>query len=215
MSAEKDKKSARREGEIWGGALRFRFREEGIGDRVVWLGESAPALRNLMAAQYRVVELAIPPAAENETAQLVPALEEALKTLGVDRFGLVAEGAQAATALRLALERPDKLAAIVLLGPRIFGAEGEVAEADASLAQRFESIAVPLLAVFGTRDEMAPPEAGRHYRARNARCNLVFVYDAGAAMGEERPDAVAELITDFLRRGDRFIVRQQDDLLYP
>jgi pimeloyl-ACP methyl ester carboxylesterase len=73
---------------------------------------------------------------------------------------------------------------------------------------------VPLLTIFATKDQAAPPEAGRHYRERLANCNVVFVYDAGAAMAEERPEAVAELAIDFLHRGDTFLVRQTSDLLY-
>jgi hypothetical protein len=43
---------------------------------------------------------------------------------------------------------------------------------------------------------------------------VVFVYDASAAMGDERPEAVADLAIDFLHRGDTFLVRQQSDQLF-
>jgi hypothetical protein len=33
-------------------------------------------------------------------------------------------------------------------------------------------------------------------------------------MADERPEAIAELAIDFLRRGDTFLVRQKSDLLY-
>jgi pimeloyl-ACP methyl ester carboxylesterase len=168
-------------------------------DVVLWLGEKerCAGLKRLVAGHCRLVEVPAGAAAP-----------------GVERFGLVAENEHAAAALRLALDQPQKVAAVVLLAPTIFDARGAAREADASIAERLGAIEAPVLALFGTRDSIAPPEAARHYRARNARCNLVFVYDAGAAMGEERPEAVAELVTDFLRRRDRFIVRQHDDLLY-
>jgi pimeloyl-ACP methyl ester carboxylesterase len=86
--------------------------------------------------------------------------------------------------------------------------------ADEALIRRLSSLKVPLLTIFATKDQAAPPEAGRHYREHLANCNVVFVYDAGAAMADERPEAVAELAIDFLHRGDTFLVRQTSDLLY-
>ncbi len=165
---------------------------ENLGtDTVLWLGEKRSALRDLVAAQFRVVDKA---------------------PQGGERFGIVAESDAAATGLSVALERPDAVTGLVLLGPRLIDAGGRAA--DGSAAGLLGSLKVPLLTVFGTKDETAPPEAGRHYRARLANCNVVFVYDAGAAMAAERPEAIAELAIDFLCRGDTFIVRQTSDLLY-
>jgi pimeloyl-ACP methyl ester carboxylesterase len=176
------------------------------GAAVLWLGArgSRAALKALVAAQAGVIEI------EREGR----ALEQALAAQGLERASLVAEGDDAAAALSLALERPDRIASIVLLAPTIFDATGAAREGTDAVAATFGVIEAPILALFGTNDAAAPPEAARHYRGRNPRCNLVFVYDATAAMGEERPEAVAELVLDFVMRGDRFVVRQHDDRLY-
>jgi pimeloyl-ACP methyl ester carboxylesterase len=165
---------------------------ENLGsDTVLWLGEKRAALRDLVAAKFRIIE----------------------KTpSGDERFGLIADSDTAATGLALALDRPHAVTALILLGPRLIQADGRVA--DEALVGRLGSLKVPLLTVFGTKDKAGPPEAGRHYRERLAACNVVFVYDAGAAMGDERPEAVADLAIDFLQRGDTFLVRQTSDLLY-
>jgi len=164
---------------------------ENLGsDTVLWLGEKR-ALRDLVAAKFRVVDKA-------------PAAGE--------RFGVIAGSDTAAAALSLALDRPDAVSALILVGPRMIEADGRAAEE--ALAARLAALKVPLLTIFGTKDKAAPPEAGRHYRERLASCNVVFVYDAGAAMADERPEAVAELAIDFLQRGDTFLVRQTSDLLY-
>jgi pimeloyl-ACP methyl ester carboxylesterase len=207
MGAEKDMPQVNREGEISGGGVRFRFREYGAGDPVIWLGppERSASLRALVAAQCRVIELA-------GKAGTAAAIAEAAAALGIERFGVVAEGQDAALALRVALDYPQAVAALALLAPTVINALGQAA--DEALVSRLGALTPPLLAVFGTRDQLAPPEAGRHYRERLATCNVVFVYDAGHAMGEERPEAVAELVTDFLRRHDLFLVRQESDLLY-
>lgn len=162
-------------------------------DTVLWLGDSkrAGALRKLVAAQFRVIDGALATG---------------------ERCGVIAQAGDAAAALQLALERPETITAVVLLGPTLIGADGRAA--DEALVGRLSALKAPLLTIFGTKDTAAPPECGRHYRERSARANVVFVYDAGAAMGDERPEAVAELAIDFLKRGDAFLVRQTSDLLY-
>ena len=57
--------------------------------------------------------------------------------------------------------------------------------------------------------------AARRYREHIPDCNLVFVYDAGQAMAEERPEAVASLVLDFLERHNLFLVRRESDLIFP
>jgi pimeloyl-ACP methyl ester carboxylesterase len=176
------------------------------GEAVLWLGAKGrcAALKALVAAQCRVIEI------ESEAR----AVEDVLAAQGLERVSLVAAGDDAAAALSLALERPTTIAAIVLLAPTIFDATGAAREGKEAVADKFGAIEAPMLALFGTEDKTTPPGVGRHYRGRNPRCNLVFIYDATAAMGEERPEAVAELVTDFIKRGDRFVVRQHDDRLY-
>jgi pimeloyl-ACP methyl ester carboxylesterase len=160
-------------------------------DTVLWLGEKRAALRDIIAAKFRVIDKA---------------------PSGSERFGVIADSEAAAAGLALALERPEAVTALILIGPRLIQNDGRAV--DEALIGRLGSLKVPLLTVFGTKDKAAPPEAGRHYRERLANCNVVFVYDAGAAMADERPEAVAELATDFLHRGDTFLVRQTSDLLY-
>jgi pimeloyl-ACP methyl ester carboxylesterase len=165
---------------------------ESLGsDTVLWLGEKRAALRDLIAAKFRVIDKAPSDGA---------------------RFGVIADGDNAAAGLALALDKPEAVAALILMGPRLIHGDGRVA--DEALIGRLASLKVPLLTVFGTKDKAAPPEAGRYYRERLAACNVVFVYDASAAMADERPEAVADLAIDFFHRGDTFLVRQQSDLIF-
>jgi pimeloyl-ACP methyl ester carboxylesterase len=159
------------------------------------------------------------PGALGRTQALVAArrrLVIADRPAGLERSDLLAHGPHATAALRLALEQPQAVRTLVLLAPRTIGRDGAPGDgADAALLERLPGVAVPSLAVFGTRDASAPPEAARHYRERIPGCNLVFVYDAGAAMMEERPEAVASLVLDFLERHDLFLVRRESDLIFP
>ncbi len=181
-----------------------RGAQSDAGEAVLWLGAKGrgAALKALVVAQCRVIEIE------------ARAVEDVLAAQGLERVSLVAAGDDAAAALSLALQRPATIAAIVLLAPTIFDATGPAREGKEAVAEKFGAIEAPMLALFGTEDKATPPEVARHYRGRNPRCNLVFIYDTTAAMGEERPEAVAELVTDFIKRGDRFVVRQQDDRLY-
>lgn len=177
-------------------------------EAVLWLCESdsTAALKRLVAQDCRLVA-----SAAQAGVPLSRAMDGALTSLDAACVSLVAASDRAAAALLLALERPAQIASLVLLAPKIFDASGQPLSEPAA---RFNAVEVPILALFGTKDAAAPPEAARHYRQRNPRCHLVFVYDASEAMGEERPEAVAELVVDFVTRRDRFIVRQHADMLY-
>ena len=43
----------------------------------------------------------------------------------------------------------------------------------------------------------------------------MMVYDAGANLLEERPEAVAAVAGDFLNRRDKFLVRVQSGMIHP
>jgi pimeloyl-ACP methyl ester carboxylesterase len=206
------------DGEVAGGGLCFRYREAGSGPALICLdgAERRSPMRTLLAERHRVVELFLPAASWRPTPAMPNAISEAIAALGIARFDLVARGAGAAIALLLALERPESMGALVLLGPTAMASNGAPAGgADEELINRLGQLKVPSLAAFGTKDPFAPVEAGRHYRARIPACNLVFVYDAGQAMEEERPEAVAALLLDFLERHELFLVRRDSDLIYP
>ena len=86
---------------------------------------------------------------------------------------------------------------------------------DPALEARFPEIATPTLVLFGTLDRVTPPDLGRHYKAALPNCNLVLVYDAAHAIGTDRPEAFAEVVTDFLERREAFIISQSETLINP
>ena len=86
---------------------------------------------------------------------------------------------------------------------------------DADLEARMGGLTIPVLAVFGTRDGLIPPEMGRIYKELIPDAHLVFVYDAGHAIAAERPEAFAEVIGDFLERNDAFVISRTRTVLLP
>ncbi|MBV8889357.1 MAG: alpha/beta fold hydrolase [Alphaproteobacteria bacterium] len=111
-----------------------------------------------------------------------------------------------------ALPRPDpgveaKTRALVarLRGP----------DRDPDLERQLPGLTAPVLVLFGTLDAVIPPEMGRHYKELLPNAHLVFIYDAGHAIGSDRPEAFAEVVTDFLERGEAFIISRGETVIYP
>ena len=187
------------------------YREAGTGGAVLYLhsGDATPRALDLIAAHRRVVALTLP---ESATAL---GLRDTLAPLGIERCDVLGAGKNAALALRLKQAVPDQIGALVLLGPTLIAVGGAAADsADQDLLGDIAATA-PCLALFGTRDEIVPVAAARHYRERIPDCNLVFVYDTSQAMAEERPEAVASIVLDFLERHNLFLVRRESDLIFP
>ncbi|HEX6440731.1 MAG TPA: alpha/beta hydrolase [Stellaceae bacterium] len=86
---------------------------------------------------------------------------------------------------------------------------------DPELEREMRELAVPTLVAFGTLDRMIPPEMGRHYKELMPNCHLVFVYDAGHAIGAERPEAFADLVSDFIERREAFVINRTPTVIHP
>ncbi len=123
----------------------------------------------------------------------------------VESFDLLAGAEAAEDALRLALEWPSSVHALVLVAV--------APPHDPKLLARFAELKVPTLALFGTRDHEAPPETGRRWRALLPGCQLVFLYDAGHDIAADRPQAFADVVLDFLSDPSAFLVNRRDGAL--
>jgi pimeloyl-ACP methyl ester carboxylesterase len=127
---------------------------------------------------------------------------------GLESFDLLAYGTGAAErALRVALEQGARVHALVLAAAS--------PPADRSLAERIAHLNVPVLTLFGTRDAAVPPETGRHWRALLPGCNIVFVYDAGSDIARDRPEALADVVLDFLDDPRAFLINRASGVRHP
>jgi len=86
---------------------------------------------------------------------------------------------------------------------------------DAALEGRLAALTVPTLVLFGTLDAVIPPAMGHFYKDLIRGCHLIFVYDAGHAIGTERPEAFTEVVTDFLERHDAFVISRAETVIHP
>jgi len=86
---------------------------------------------------------------------------------------------------------------------------------DPDLERRMNDIAVPTLVLFGTLDRVIPPRMGRFYKELIPNCSLVLVYDAGHAIGTDRPEAFADVVGDFIERHEAFVISRAETVIHP
>jgi pimeloyl-ACP methyl ester carboxylesterase len=154
--------------------------EIGVGRPVLALGAAAgsPGLAAL-ATRFRVFATADAGGAASWVA-----------AQGFETLGVVGIGAAAGAALDLSRTLGETADALVLVSPA-----GDVALA------ADERLATPVCVLIGDRDGAAAPLA--HWR-RALHANTVLVFDAGADILADRPDAFASAAGDFLDRQARF-----------
>lgn len=180
----------------------LRYREAGSGDPLVTVpGIDGPALE-LLAADFRVITVELP--GGQDPGELAAGVGALATGLGLDGYHLLGASAGGAVALRAALRAPGRVRSLILAAP--------AGEPDAA---RLAGCGVRTLVLFGTRDAVQAPETGRVYRRLMPNCTLQYVYDAGHAIAADRPAAFADVTGDFLRRGLRFLIPDQDALINP
>jgi pimeloyl-ACP methyl ester carboxylesterase len=86
---------------------------------------------------------------------------------------------------------------------------------DADMEARMKDCKVPVLVLMGTEDRLIPPAMGRHYRELLPDCHVVMVYDAAHALDVDRPEACFAVVDDFLARQGKFVVSNEDGLIFP
>jgi pimeloyl-ACP methyl ester carboxylesterase len=80
---------------------------------------------------------------------------------------------------------------------------------NADLLQRLDEISTPTLVLWGTADEVIPPEQSQIYDKRIPHVHRVYLYGAAHALPVSACDRFVRLATDFIDRGDAFVVNQR------
>ena len=76
-------------------------------------------------------------------------------------------------------------------------------------------VACATLAVFGQEDRLVSRRAGGVWKERVPNCSICYVYDAGHAIAVERPEALVNVVLDFIERRETFIVENRSFLVNP
>jgi pimeloyl-ACP methyl ester carboxylesterase len=86
---------------------------------------------------------------------------------------------------------------------------------DEELEAAYRTLNVPTLLLFGTIDPRIPTSLARRYLELNPEFAVLFMYDAAHVLEEERPEATADAIGNFARRGVGFVVNRKDNRVFP
>jgi len=173
-----------------------------------------------------------------DMAELARTMMAAVDALSLPSFDLMGHSFGAKLALWAAIQKPDAVRTLILVAPSAIrpetwtlpvvqeGVEPEIGAkqaalfarligppVDEALERRMGEITCPVLALFGTRDELIPTSFARRYRELMPKATIVFVYDAGHSITEDRPQATASLIEDFLQEPGGFLVNRTSGAL--
>jgi pimeloyl-ACP methyl ester carboxylesterase len=180
--------------------------EAGSGETIVAIvgdGGLTTRAHALLAERRRVIVFAMP-ADAGSPQEAARRIGVAVAALGIERFDLIGEGAGAAAGMWLALAPEAEIGSVVLAAP------------DSALGgppdEAFREIKRPVLVLAGTKDQS---DAGDRWRALLPGCHFMFVYDAGPAIGAERPEALAFIALEFFERRDLFLVSRENGMVFP
>ena len=187
----------------WAGDGRgLPYCEAGSGETIVAIGcdGSHPTRAHALLAERRRVIVFATTADTGSPQEAARRIGAAVMALGIERFDLMGEGAGAAAAMWLALPPEAEIGSIVLAAP------------DGLPDRAFREIKRPVLLLSGTKDQSA---AGDRWRTLLPDCHFMFVYDAGPAIGAERPEALAFIAHEFFERRDLFLVSRENGMVFP
>ena len=116
---------------------------------------------------------------------------------------------------------PERMAPLPPVDPAVHARQARLVarlrgpDRDADLEARLRELATPTLVLFGTLDHVISPEMGHFYKELMPNAHLVFVYDAGHAIGAERPEAFVEVVADFIERHEAFVISRTGTVIHP
>jgi pimeloyl-ACP methyl ester carboxylesterase len=140
---------------------------------------------------------------------------ESIASAGSERYGLVSISDGANSALQHAIQNPERVDVLVLVSPTAIRPAAGDAKAAADTEARLPDVQCPTLVVFGRDDKSVQPDAASTYRERIPNCNIAFVYAAGHDIAADRPQALINLVSDYLERRETFIVQNRSSVINP
>jgi pimeloyl-ACP methyl ester carboxylesterase len=87
--------------------------------------------------------------------------------------------------------------------------------ADNGFSTRLAELPTRTLILFGRDDGIINPINGRALRRSLRNSSLQYVFDAAHDIQSDRPEAFADVVGDFLERGMKFLINDQDGLINP
>lgn len=85
---------------------------------------------------------------------------------------------------------------------------------DDELAAGISDIKIPTLALYGNKDGLFGTEPGAEIKRLLPTAHFAIVYDAAHDISGDRPEAFAAYVSDFIERGNAFVVQARSTLIY-
>jgi hypothetical protein len=187
----------------WAGeSPRLPYWEAGAGETIVAIvdGERLPTRAHAFLAERRRVIVFAMTADLGTPQEAARRIATAVAALGIEHFDVMGEGTGAAAALWLALATRAEIGSVALVAP------------DGPPDEAFREVPLPVFLLSGTKDGS---NAGERYRTLLPDSHFMFVYDAGRAIGAERPEVLAFIAREFFERRDLFLVSRESGLTFP
>jgi pimeloyl-ACP methyl ester carboxylesterase len=135
--------------------------------------------------------------AKNHRVEIIEPGRDAAASFAIGAAHVVAEGAAAPRACRLALDHPDHVRTLVLSAPEA---------ADDALLARLGEIKAPCLLLQSSNAPAPQQAAMATYQQHLARSTRILIYRAKSDLKSE--PSWLRLVADFIDRGERFVVNQ-------
>jgi hypothetical protein len=202
----------------------WSFRQAGDGEVVLALdppgrsGADGPFQQ--LTDGYRLIETTLvdyddgaadaPPA--RATAGLV---RQFLAAAGVDHCAVLSRGAATSVALWLAIDEPGTVTALVLESPPLLIEDAALGDrCEAELLHALSALEVPTLVLLGESVEAGTFERLSTYK-RLPASTIGLVYGAGEDVRGDRPGPYASAVTEYLERGQAFVVSRRSTVIHP
>ncbi len=137
---------------------------------------------------------------------------------------LPAGGPMAGSAEEMAqrlLAHPENAQRLLAMDPAVFAEEQALIKRlegtthDREAETKLGEIRCATLVIFGLNDQLVAPEAARVYKEKIPNSNHSIVYDAGHAIVAERPEALINVVADYVEYRETFIVGRQTGMVNP
>lgn len=164
----------------------------------------ACALHLALAHTDRVISLTLEAPAKLRANSVDPS------TLGPDAF-VRAFRTHPERGLPIEPPAPELLARVWPLVGRLLG-DGSL---DDAFAARLAALPTRTLVLFGRNDGIINPVNGPSYKRLLPNSTLLYVHDAAHDIQNDRPEAFADVVGDFVTRGMNFLINETDGLINP
>jgi len=193
--------------EVNGGGLEVREAGSGRPLIVISAGDQAQIvpLVNGLAENNRVLAIDVS-AAERAPASSVL---QGLSRFGVERFSVIGISRGVPLAIAIAIAAPNQIDKLIMMSPPPWS------EIDDQLLAGLPTVAAPTLVLVGTSDRSGSADSARKLREKIGASQLLLIYDAGALIAADRPDACASPIGEFLDHGVEYVVCHDSQKIRP